>query len=118
MKCSEESHNTLKFASRAKKIKMKAEVNDTVDDKTLLTQYREEIDALKAQLAQFQSGGVGPGVTGVVKEAVTEGEETLEEAEEEDTEQNQRLILQVRRWCRRREISTHDMFTLFSLCIA
>lgn len=33
---------------------MKAEVNETVDDKTLLSQYRIEIDNLKAQLAQFQ----------------------------------------------------------------
>jgi hypothetical protein len=106
VKCGEESHNTLKFASRAKKIKMKAEVNETVDDKTLLSQYREEIDALKAQLAKFQemsAAGAGvvkessgsDGVSAVTRSTSGVGPETEGEEEEEGTEQNQRLILQV-----------------------
>jgi len=46
----EESHNTLKFANRAKRIKQNATITELVDEKTLLTNYREEIDDLKRQL--------------------------------------------------------------------
>ena len=38
--CMEETNNTLKFASRAKRIKMESKVNEVLDDKTLLRQYR------------------------------------------------------------------------------
>jgi hypothetical protein len=46
----EESHNTFKFAIRAKKIPQKAVITETADDKTLLQGYKEEIDDLKQQL--------------------------------------------------------------------
>ena len=46
----EESHNTFKFAIRAKKIPQKATIQETSDDKTLLQSYREEIEELKRQL--------------------------------------------------------------------
>jgi len=46
----EESHNTLKFASRAKRIKQNAIITEVSNDKTLLQNYREEIDDLKRQL--------------------------------------------------------------------
>jgi hypothetical protein len=99
VKCSEESHNTLKFASRAKKIKMKATVNESVDDKTLLSQYREEIDQLKAQLAMFQemsSNSFNVALSSAHKRDVPESETDADaENNDEDTEQNQRLILQV-----------------------
>ena len=48
----EESHNTLKFGLRAKKIKQNASINEVVDDRTLLQNYREEIEALKQQLRE------------------------------------------------------------------
>ena len=48
----EESHNTLKFGLRAKKIKQNASINEVVDDRTLLQNYREEIEALKRQLRE------------------------------------------------------------------
>ncbi len=50
MKHLEESHLTLKFASRAKKIKQNATITELVDEKTLLENYREEIEELKLQL--------------------------------------------------------------------
>jgi hypothetical protein len=37
--CLDETHNTLKFASRAKKIRIRAEVNETIDDATLVARY-------------------------------------------------------------------------------
>ena len=46
----EETHNTLKFASRAKSIKNSAKVNEFLDDKSLIKQYRNEINELKKKL--------------------------------------------------------------------
>lgn len=48
----EESHNTFKFAIRAKKIPQRATVVETVDDKTLLQSYKQEIEDLKQQLKE------------------------------------------------------------------
>lgn len=50
----EESHNTLKFAIRAKRIQQKAIRTEVVDEKTLLQSYRQEIQELKDQLRQAQ----------------------------------------------------------------
>ncbi|KAG0258401.1 hypothetical protein BG011_003331 [Mortierella polycephala] len=63
----EESHNTLKFAARVKKVVTKAHTNQVMDDKALLEKYRREIGELKSQLLlttaiaaeQEQSDGVG-----------------------------------------------------------
>jgi hypothetical protein len=71
----EETHNTLKFASRAKRIKQRASVTEVMDDATLLQQYREEINALRSQLTvlveenqsiqtQLMSPGGGRGMGG------------------------------------------------------
>ena len=48
----EESHNTLKFAMRAKKIRQHARITEVTDEKTLLRSYREEIEELKRQLRE------------------------------------------------------------------
>ena len=71
----EESHNTFKFATRAKKIPQKATVNVAVDDKTLLQSYREEIEDLKLQLqeakdqqATLQNSNVNTSTTAAVAE--------------------------------------------------
>jgi centromeric protein E len=49
----EESHNTFKFAIRAKNIKQKASINfSSKEENTLLQHYREEIQDLKKQLAE------------------------------------------------------------------
>ncbi|GAM20458.1 hypothetical protein SAMD00019534_036330, partial [Acytostelium subglobosum LB1] len=50
----EETHSTLKFASRAKKITNHARLNEVVDDKTLIKQYRNEIAELKLKLEEAQ----------------------------------------------------------------
>ena len=49
-RCVDESLNTLKFAARAKLIKMNARVNEVLDDKTLLKSYRKEILQLRTRL--------------------------------------------------------------------
>jgi centromeric protein E len=53
--CVDESHNTLKFAARAKTIRTKAHINELLDDKTLLRAYKNEIHILKARLAAMES---------------------------------------------------------------
>ncbi|XP_068683876.1 centromere-associated protein E-like isoform X2 [Montipora foliosa] len=49
----EETISTLKFASRAKTIKNCPEVNEVLDDGTLLKRYRKEICELKKQLTEM-----------------------------------------------------------------
>ena len=46
----EETHNTLKFATRAKKIEITAQRNEIVDQASLIRRYQEEIQTLRSQL--------------------------------------------------------------------
>jgi centromeric protein E len=46
----EESHSTLKFASAAKKISNKPQVNEVVTDQALLQRYRTQISSLEEQI--------------------------------------------------------------------
>ncbi|TPX42543.1 hypothetical protein SeMB42_g05089 [Synchytrium endobioticum] len=48
LSCFEESHNTLKFASRVKKVKSTASQNQLMDDKALIQKYKGEILELKS----------------------------------------------------------------------
>ncbi|KAF9579272.1 hypothetical protein BGW38_004531 [Lunasporangiospora selenospora] len=83
----EESHNTLKFAARVKKVVTRAQTNQVMDDKALLEKYRREISELKAQLTVTvsQSGessspsGLADGANGAIsKEQQAEVEQLLE----------------------------------------
>lgn len=58
LRCAEESLNTLKFAARAKSIRTRADVNEVMDDKTLLRMYRTEIHSLKTRLAVVETQGI------------------------------------------------------------
>lgn len=53
----EETLSTLKFATRAKTIKNKAEVNEVLDDQAMLRKYKKEIDNLKKKLRYTSAGG-------------------------------------------------------------
>ncbi|GAX21154.1 centromeric protein E [Fistulifera solaris] len=75
----EESHNTFKFACRAKKIPQKAKIQEVKDEKTMLAAYIEEIEDLKQQLQEareqqeefrrlMESGGVSTGSTDTVSD--------------------------------------------------
>jgi centromeric protein E len=48
----DETVNTLKFASRAKRIKQNATITEVMEENTLLQDYRQEIDELKQQLKE------------------------------------------------------------------
>ena len=46
-----ESLSTLKFATRAKKIKNEARINEDVDQRALLRKYEHELKKLREELA-------------------------------------------------------------------
>ena len=54
-----ESHQTLKFATRAKKIKNEARINEDVDQRTLLRKYQIELKKLKQELIEKTKGMTG-----------------------------------------------------------
>ncbi|XP_010423314.1 PREDICTED: kinesin-like protein KIN-7L, chloroplastic [Camelina sativa] len=53
---SEETHNTLKFAHRAKHIEIQAARNKIIDEKSLIKKYQYEIRQLKEELEQLKQG--------------------------------------------------------------
>ncbi|KAL0359397.1 UNVERIFIED_CONTAM: Kinesin-like protein KIN-7K, chloroplastic [Sesamum angustifolium] len=53
---SEETHNTLKFAHRAKHIEIQAAQNKIIDEKSLIKKYQNEIRCLKEELEQLKKG--------------------------------------------------------------
>ncbi|KAK4761318.1 hypothetical protein SAY87_006211 [Trapa incisa] len=52
----EETHNTLKFASRAKRVEIYASRNKIIDEKSLIKKYQREISTLKQELDQLRRG--------------------------------------------------------------
>jgi centromeric protein E len=52
----EETHNTLKFAHRAKRIEIHASSNRILDEKSLIKKYQREICNLKLELEQLRRG--------------------------------------------------------------
>eukprot|EP00804_Cyclotella_cryptica_P012215 CCRYP_018226-RA/>CCRYP_018226-RA protein AED:0.27 eAED:0.27 QI:82/1/1/1/1/1/3/477/800 len=85
----EESHNTLKFGSRAKTIQQHASITEVADEKTLLRSYREEIEELKRQLNEARKAAVEvSGHTPAIKEhkeQLTGGAPSSDEEDQDDT---------------------------------
>lgn len=52
----EETHNTLKFAHRSKRVEIKASQNKIMDEKSLIKKYQKEISSLKQELQQLKRG--------------------------------------------------------------
>ena len=57
-----ESLSTLKFATRAKKVKNEAKINEDMDNKALLRKYELELKKLRALLETKQQNVVDKGV--------------------------------------------------------
>lgn len=74
----EESHNTLKFAARVKKVVTKAQTNQVMDDKALLEKYRREISELKAQLMMTAAGEAAGGANGSGPKTAVGGKQQAE----------------------------------------
>lgn len=52
----EETHNTLKFAQRAKRVEIRAAANRIIDKNSLIKKYQKEISSLKNELDQLKRG--------------------------------------------------------------
>lgn len=82
----EESHNTLKFGSRAKTIQQHASITEIADEKTLLRSYREEIEELKRQLKEARKTAAEATVqTPAIKDRLELGSSSEEEEDQDDT---------------------------------
>ena len=57
-----ESLSTLKFATRAKKVKNEAKINEDMDNKALLRKYELELKKLRSLLETKQQNVVDKGV--------------------------------------------------------
>ncbi|KAE9616488.1 putative plus-end-directed kinesin ATPase transcription factor C2H2 family [Lupinus albus] len=73
----EETHNTLKFASRAKQVQVYASCNKIIDEKSLIKKYQREISVLKQELDQLKKGML----VGVSHEEITSLKQQLEEGQ-------------------------------------
>ncbi|KAK9846023.1 hypothetical protein WJX81_008630 [Elliptochloris bilobata] len=75
----EETHNTLKFAMRAKKVAVRAERNEVLDQHSLIARYQREVAALRAHLYLERAGGAASGVHDPMHPEVRNLRERLEE---------------------------------------
>lgn len=57
----EETHNTLKFAHRAKRVEIHAASNRIMDEKSLIKKYQKEITTLKEELDHLKRGMINKG---------------------------------------------------------
>lgn len=95
LRCADETHNTLKFATRAKKVKLEAAtVNELTDERgALLKTYQEEIAMLKRKLEEMANRP--PQV--IVQQAVAEQDEDEYIDDDEDQEAVLRMIDEMER---------------------
>lgn len=90
----EESRSTLRFARRVKKVMIKAEVNEILSERALITRYRQQIVELQNQLDQAMQASITlpPNPTTTTQEST---QEIVEEREEmlERLEKLQSIVL-------------------------
>jgi centromeric protein E len=89
----EESHNTLKFGSRAKTIQQHASITEIADEKTLLRSYREEIEELKRQLREARKSATEATVQ---TPAIKERTELGSSSDDEDQDDTHVLVLAIK----------------------
>ncbi|KAI7730530.1 hypothetical protein M8C21_006243, partial [Ambrosia artemisiifolia] len=96
----EETHNTLKFASRAKHVEIYASRNKIIDEKSLIKKYQREISVLKQELDQLRSGmlvGVNPEEIMSLKQKLEEGQVKMQSRLEEEEEAKAALMSRIQR---------------------
>ncbi|TKY53239.1 Kinesin-related protein 11 [Spatholobus suberectus] len=100
----EETHNTLKFARRAKHIEIQAAQNRIIDEKSIIKKYQHEIQCLKEELEQMKRGivSVQPKETGEVdfvllKQKLEDGQVKLQSRLEEEEEAKAALLGRIQR---------------------
>ncbi|KAG8646889.1 kinesin-like protein KIN-7K, chloroplastic isoform X2 [Manihot esculenta] len=102
---SEETHNTLKFAHRAKHIEIQAAQNKIIDEKSLIKKYQNEIRSLKEELEQLKKGIVTvPQLKDVVeddivllKQKLEDGQVKLQSRLEQEEEAKAALLSRIQR---------------------
>ncbi|KAJ8900102.1 hypothetical protein K2173_024218 [Erythroxylum novogranatense] len=102
---SEETHNTLKFAHRAKHIEIQAAQNKIIDEKSLIKKYQNEIRCLKEELEQLKRGIVMvPQLKEIVeddivllKQKLEDGQVKLQSRLEQEEEAKAALLSRIQR---------------------
>ncbi|KAI4367690.1 hypothetical protein MLD38_023398 [Melastoma candidum] len=96
----EETHNTLKFASRAKRVEIFASRNKIIDEKSLIKKYQKEISILKQELDQLRSGmlvGVSHEEILSLRQQLEEGQVKMQTRLEEEEEAKAALLSRIQR---------------------
>nr|ADD09606.1 kinesin-related protein [Trifolium repens] len=96
----EETHNTLKFASRAKRVEIYASRNKIIDEKSLIKKYQREISVLKLELDQLKQGmvvGVSHEEIMTLKQKLEEGQVKMQSRLEEEEDAKAALMSRIQR---------------------
>ncbi|XP_038887849.1 kinesin-like protein KIN-7D, mitochondrial [Benincasa hispida] len=96
----EETHNTLKFASRAKRVEIYASRNKIIDEKSLIKKYQREISTLKQELDQLKRGmltGVNHEEIMNLRQQLEEGQVKMQSRLEEEEEAKVALMSRIQR---------------------
>lgn len=101
----EETHNTLKFAHRAKHVEIQAAQNKIIDEKSLIKKYQNEIRSLKEELEQLKRGIVtlpqlkdaGGDDIVILKQKLEDGQVKLQSRLEQEEEAKAALLGRIQR---------------------
>ncbi|KAH1141461.1 hypothetical protein GYH30_032627 [Glycine max] len=96
----EETHNTLKFASRAKRVEIYASRNKIIDEKSLIKKYQREISVLKHELDHLKKGmqlGVNHEEIMTLKQKLEEGQVKMQSRLEEEEEAKVALMSRIQK---------------------
>ncbi|XVE48980.1 hypothetical protein DITRI_Ditri01bG0045100 [Diplodiscus trichospermus] len=107
----EETHNTLKFASRAKRVEIYASRNKIIDEKSLIKKYQKEISVLKQELDQLRQGmlvGVNHEELMSLKQKLEEGQVKMQSRLEEEEEAKAALMSRIQRLTKLILVSTKN----------
>ncbi|KAJ8450922.1 hypothetical protein Cgig2_032547 [Carnegiea gigantea] len=96
----EETHNTLKFASRAKRVEIYASRNKIIDERSLIKKYQREISNLKQELDQLRRGmlvGVSHEEIITLRQQLEEGQVKMQSRLEEEEDAKAALMSRIQR---------------------
>uniref|UniRef100_A0A0D9XLH6 Kinesin motor domain-containing protein n=1 Tax=Leersia perrieri TaxID=77586 RepID=A0A0D9XLH6_9ORYZ len=107
----EETHNTLKFASRAKRVEIYAARNRMIDEKSLIKKYQREISSLKQELDQLRRGIIGGASQEEIislRQQLEEGQVKMQSRLEEEEEAKAALMSRIQRLTKLILVSTKN----------
>ncbi|THU69110.1 hypothetical protein C4D60_Mb08t10970 [Musa balbisiana] len=107
----EETHNTLKFASRAKRVEIYASRNRIIDEKSLIKKYQKEISSLKQELEHLKKGmlsGASQDEIMSLRQQLEEGQVKMQYRLEEEEEAKTALMSRIQRLTKLILVSTKN----------